>query len=47
MLDCTLLLAKCMVVVRNSIAYFVVVVSFVLTTRACSKLTHEAVERRC
>lgn len=47
MLDCTLLLVKCMVAAVSSIAFFAAVVSFAPAVGACSELTHGAVGRRC
>lgn len=43
MLGCTSLLARCVVAARSSIVCFVAVESLLLTTGACSRLTHEDV----
>ena len=47
MLDCTLMIVRCMVAAGSSIVCFVAVVSFALAAGVCLELTPEAVERRC
>lgn len=47
MLDCSLLLTRCIVATRSLIACFAAVVSFAQAAEVCSELNSEAIEQRC